>query len=209
MSDVLLGKLYVVAAPSGCGKTSLVNALVDSFDALKISISYTTRAPRPNEVDDKHYHFVDQATFQSMVDDKAFLEHAEVFGYQYGTSHPWVMKQLKKGIDIVLEIDWQGARQIRQLFPTAVSIFIVPPSRDILFERLKGRGQDAPEVIAGRMAEAESEMQHLHELDYLVVNDDFDQALEDLHHIIRAERLQCDRQRIVLAPLLADLLKNP
>lgn len=208
MSDAVLGRLYVVAAPSGAGKTSLVNELIKRFDTLKISISYTTRPPRPGEVNDENYHFVDKKTFLEMIDNKDFLEHAEVYGYHYGTSHHWVLKQLKKGVDVILEIDWQGARQIRQLFPGTVSIFILPPSREVLLERLKNRKQDSDEVIADRMEDAVSEMSHCHEFDYLIINDDFEIALADLSHIVWAERLRCERQCLAEADLLADLLQN-
>ena len=205
---MLLGRLYVIAAPSGGGKTSLVNELIKRFDHLKISISYTTRPARPGEVNDENYHFVSEKTFEAMVASKDFLEHAEIYGYHYGTSHHWVLKQLQKGVDVILEIDWQGARQIRQLFPSTVSIFIVPPSQDILLQRLKQRKQDSDEAIVERMEEAVSEMAHCHEFDYLIVNDDFNAALEDLTHIVWAERLRCDRQRIAKADLLAELLEN-
>lgn len=208
MKEQVLGTLYVIAAPSGGGKTSLVNALVKRFSHLKISISYTTRPARPGELDGKDYHFIDKETFQTMVANKDFLEHAEVYGHDYGTSHHWVLKQLQKGEDIILEIDWQGARQIRQLFPTTVSIFILPPSRHVLLERLKSRKQDSEVIIAERMKVAVNEMAHCHEFDYLIVNDDFDKALGDIAHIVQAERLRCDWQRVIKADLLADLLEN-
>jgi len=204
----MTGTLYIVAAPSGAGKTSLVNALVDRFDDLKISISYTTRSPRAGDVDGEDYHFVDEAEFQSMVEQKAFLEHAEIYSYHYGTSHPWVLKQLNKGVDVILEIDWQGARQIRQLFPSTVSIFIFPPSLEALHERLLGRKQDAPEIIKERLKVAKGEMTHYHEFDYLVVNDDFNTALEDLTQIVRTQRLRCAYQRHQLSDFLADLLEK-
>ena len=196
----------MITAPSGGGKTSLVNELISCFDNLKISISYTTRSARLGEIDGESYHFVNDKTFQTMVADKDFLEHAEVYGCHYGTSHHWVLKQLKKGVDVILEIDWQGARQIRQLFSSTVSIFILPPSSQVLQERLTHRKQDSAEVIAARMEEAVGEMAHCHEFDYLVVNDKFEVALEDMVHIVRAECLRCDRQRIAYADLLADLL---
>jgi len=202
------GVLFVVAAPSGGGKTSLVNALVARFDHLKISISYTTRPSRPGDVDGEDYRFVDEAEFQKMVGEKAFLEHAEIYGHHYGTSHRWVLKQLEKGVDVILEIDWQGARQIRQLFPSTVSIFILPPSREVLRERLQHRKQDDSEAIEERLVSAVGEMAHYHEFDYLIVNDDFDTALADLSHIVQAQRLQCGRQRQKLSVLLADLLEK-
>lgn len=208
MEQTFIGRLFVVASPSGGGKTSLVNALIQKFSHLKISISYTTRQSRPGEVDGKDYHFIDEETFQKMVGNKEFLEHAEVYGCHYGTSHHWVLKQLEKGTDIILEIDWQGARQIRQLFPSTVSIFILPPSRPVLLERLERRRQDSGEVIKKRMEEAVSEMTHCHEFDYLIINDQFEKALEDLGHIVRAERLKCDRQRILKSELLDQLLES-
>lgn len=208
MSDELAGCLYIIAAPSGGGKTSLVNELLRRFDHLKISISYTTRPMRPGEVNGENYHFVSDQTFKTMIDQQDFLEHAEVFGYQYGTSHHWVMKQLKKGHDIILEIDWQGARQIRQLFPMSVSIFIIPPSRETLYHRLQKRNQDDEATIERRMNEAIGEMTHCHEFDYLVVNDDFDVALQDLSHIIHAERLRGERQRVAQSELLSNLLAS-
>ena len=208
MNEVLLGRLYVVAAPSGGGKTSLVNELIQRFHHLKISISYTTRPARPGEINDENYHFVTKETFEVMIANKDFLEHAKVYGHHYGTSHHWVLKQLKKGVDVILEIDWQGARQIRQLFPSTISIFILPPSQDVLLGRLNKRKQDSDAVIAERMTEAVNEMAHCHEFDYLVVNDDFNVALDDLTHIVWAERLRCDRQRLAKADLLAELLEK-
>jgi len=204
--DLAKGNLYIIAAPSGAGKTSLVHQLVTRFDHLKISISYTTRPMRPGEVDGEDYRFVDETEFQKMVEEKAFLEHAEVHNYRYGTSHEWVLRQLEKGVDVILEIDWQGARQIRQLFPSTVLIFILPPSRKALRERLFNRKQDDAGVIEQRLEVGVSEMAHYHEFDYLVVNDDFDTALDDLTHIVRAHRLECHRQRHVVSALLADLL---
>ncbi len=208
MDQSTLGRLYIVAAPSGGGKTSLVKQLVKRFDHLKVSISYTTRSLRPGEVDDESYHFISEDTFQTMILNKDFLEYAKIYGHYYGTSHHWILKQLRKSVDIILEIDWQGARQIAHLFPSAVSIFILPPSRAILLERLRARQQDSDEAIDQRMNEAVNEMRHCHEFDYLVVNDQFDQALEDLTHIVRAQRLVCDRQKLEQADLLADLLEN-
>ncbi len=203
------GDLYIVAAPSGAGKTSLVNAVVDRFDDLKISISYTTRLPRPGDVDGEDYRFVDEAEFQKMIEEKAFLEHAEIYGYRYGTSHRWVLKQLEKGADVLLEIDWQGARQIRQLFSSTVSIFIFPPSLEVLRERHQHRKQDSSEVIEERLKTAVDEMSHYHEFDYLVMNDDFDIALNELTHIVWAQHLRCHRQRQKLATPLARILHTP
>ena len=202
----MTGTLYTVSAPSGAGKTSLVNALVQRCEGLRVSVSHTTRAQRPGEVDGVNYHFVDTARFEAMLGEKAFLEHARVFGNLYGTSRPWVEQQLAGGMDVILEIDWQGALQVKELLPATRGIFILPPSRQTLEERLTGRGQDDPEVIAGRMAQAVEEMSHHVQADYLVVNDVFEDALADLEAIVRAQRLQAPRQRQVLDGLLRDLL---
>lgn len=207
MSDIL-GHFYIVAAPSGAGKTSLVNALVAAQKHLKISISYTTRPQRPGETNDVDYHFVSKEKFAQMVNDKQFLEHATVFGNEYGTSRDWVLKQLEKGNDVILEIDWQGARQIRQLFPTSTTIFIVPPSLAVLEERLKARNQDDTEIIVSRMRQSVEEMSHFYEFDYLVINEVFEEALADLVHIVEAKRLKTSFQEKLRADLLADLLKK-
>ncbi len=183
------GKLYIIAAPSGAGKTSLVKAMVESTPHVKVSISHTTRPIRPGEQDGVNYHFTTPETFKSMLGQGLFLEHAEVFGNYYGTSESWVREQLEKGEDVILEIDWQGAQQIRRLMPDAVSIFILPPSREALHERLVGRGQDPEEVIERRMAQAVNEMSHYNEFEYIVINDEFDLALRDLQTIIRSRRL--------------------
>lgn len=198
------GTLYVIAAPSGCGKTSLVHALVDGEDDIEISVSHTTRPPRPGEKDGVDYNFVDEATFQKMIENKDFLEYAEVFGHHYGTSREWIMQTLEKGIDVILEIDWQGARQIGQLFHHVKPIFILPPSLETLRQRLESRKQDSEDVIEGRMQQAISEMSHYHEFRYLVINDDFDRALDDLLCIVRSERLKRHHQ----APKLKDLLRH-
>ena len=202
------GVLYVVAAPSGCGKTSLVHALVSSEENIQISVSHTTRPPRPGEKTGVEYHFIDDAQFQRMIDDKAFLEYAEVFGHFYGTSRQWIADTLEKGTDVILEIDWQGARQVGQLFHHVKSIFIVPPSLETLRSRLEARQQDSQEVINGRMDKAIEEMSHFKEFTYLVVNDVFEQTLEQLRSIVTAERLKCRYQEDNLAPLLAKLLKK-
>lgn len=204
-----IGNLFVIAAPSGAGKTSLVAALSESLDDFRVSISYTTRAIRPGEVDGCNYFFVDHAQFDAMVAQQAFLEHASVFGNQYGTSRAWVLAELSVGTDVVLEIDWQGARQIKALFPEAVLIFILPPSIETLSQRLKQRKQDQPEIIEKRMCESQSEMQHFAEFDYLIVNDQFDAALLDLQHIVHATRLKTQRQMKNQAILLENLLKKP
>ena len=200
------GNLFVISAPSGTGKTSLVNALEERVDEIKVSISYTTRPPRPSDRDTEDYFFVDDEKFQHMASDCAFLERAEIYGHHYGTAKAWVMSQLHDGFDVLLEIDWQGARQIRKLFPPALSIFIFPPSIGALQERLVKRRQDEQSVIDARLALAKAEMKHYHEFDYLVVNDDFERALADLICIIRAERLQLDVQRRVASELLEELL---
>ena len=202
------GNLIIVAAPSGAGKTSLVNRLVESIDEVKISISYTTRSPRPNDEHGKDYFFVDEAQFSEMVKSDTFLEHAEVFGNHYGTSNQWVLTELAAGQDVILEIDWQGAKQIRQQFPEALAIYILPPSLAVLRERLLARRQDSESTIEARMALAQNEMSHYGEFDYLIVNDDFDLALEQFKHIVLAGRSRVTTMSQTLAPLLADLLKK-
>jgi len=200
------GILYTVSAPSGAGKTSLVTALVDSTADICVSISHTTRSIRPGEVDGLNYHFVSRERFETMLAENAFLEHADVFGNLYGTSQRWVEAALASGQDVILEIDWQGAQQVRRLLPETVGIFILPPSRETLRGRLTGRGQDDPAVIERRLAEAREEMSHYSESHYLVINDHFDTALADLQAIIRAERLRLLRQAGRQAALLKDLL---
>lgn len=200
------GSLFVIAAPSGAGKTSLVQALMAEVPGLAFSVSHTTRAPRPGEVDGRDYHFVDSATFQRMVTEGAFLEHAEVFGRSYGTSRGAVAGRLAAGEDLILEIDWQGAQQVRQAIPECVSVFILPPSREELARRLRGRATDASEVIAHRLALAVEEMRHYAEFDHLVVNDVFDQALAELQAVVRASRCRTPVQAARRGALLADLL---
>ncbi len=200
------GILYTVSAPSGAGKTSLVKALLEQCDTLRVSVSHTTRPQRPGEVDGVNYHFIDRSSFESMLVSGAFLEQAEVFGNLYGTSQQWVEDTLAAGLDVILEIDWQGAEQIRRLMPDSIGIFILPPSLSALVERLNGRGQDDPAVIERRMAQARSEISHYSEADYLVVNDDFDRALADLIAIVRAQPLQLRHQRDTLQGLLQNLL---
>ena len=196
----------MIAAPSGAGKTSLVNAMLEHDPRLALSVSHTTRPPRPGERDGEHYHFVDEPAFLALADGDGFLEHAEVFGHRYGTGRDGVDALLSQGRDVLLEIDWQGARQVRERVPECRSVFIVPPSVAALRERLSHRGQDDPAVIAERMKKAHSELSHWAEFDYLVVNDDFDTALADLLAIVRAERLALPRQRRQHAELLAQLL---
>ena len=200
------GTLYIIAAPSGGGKSSLVAGLLKATPQLEISVSHTTRAMRPGEQDGVDYHFVNQATFDTLHYANTFLEHAEVFGHCYGTSRTWVLQRLQAGVDVILEIDWQGARQIRQSMPDTVSIFILPPSRAVLEQRLRARGQDSDEVIARRMHAAVDEMAHYDEFDYLVLNDNFDTALSDLQSILHAKRLCRPPQTLKLKGLLADLL---
>jgi guanylate kinase len=200
------GNLYIVSAPSGAGKTSLVNALVQRLPELRVSISHTTRACRPGEVDGVNYHFITREQFERMLEADAFLESAEVFGNRYGTSQEWVRQTLATGSDVILEIDWQGASQVRRLMPDAISIFILPPSRAALRQRLNNRGQDPTEVIEQRMAAAISEMSHYAEADYLVVNDDFDTALQELGAILTAGRLQIAKQGQRHAKRLEELL---
>jgi guanylate kinase len=200
------GCLYTVSAPSGAGKTSLVKALVERMPGIRVSVSHTTRAMRPGEVDGVNYHFVDQDRFMAMVNASAFLEHARVFNNFYGTSQQWVEDTLAQGSDVILEIDWQGAEQVRRLVKGTVSIFIAPPSLETLRQRLTGRGQDSADVIASRMQAAVAEMSHYPEADYLIVNDDFEVALLDLQSIVRSARLGLDRQQQLHAGLLSELL---
>jgi guanylate kinase len=201
------GTLFTVSAPSGAGKTSLVNALIRHDRQLRVSVSHTTRPRRPGETDGVDYHFIDAATFQSMLARTEFLEHAQVFGNLYGTSQAWVEQQLRAGIDVILEIDWQGAQQVKRLMPRTQAIFILPPSRATLQQRLTARGQDDSAIIAARMAEAVEEMSHYVEGDYLVVNQEFDTALAELQAIVSCQRLRTSRQQVELAELLQDLLR--
>ena len=188
------GNLFVVCAPSGAGKTSLVAALLKADSAIKLSVSYTTRAPRPGEVDGRDYHFVSLQTFEKMVADGAFLESAFVHGNYYATSHDWIRDQRAAGADILLEIDWQGAAQVRTLMPDAIGIFIMPPSFESLLTRLNTRAQDPPDVIARRLAAARAEISHVSEFKYVIINDKFDEAVRDLISIVRARRLLASSQ---------------
>jgi len=201
------GNLFIVSAPSGAGKTSLVKALAQSVSDIQTSISHTTRPARPGEENAKDYHFVDVETFFSMRDAGDFLEFAEVFGNHYGTSQAWLNQQLDKGIDIILEIDWQGAQQVKRLLPNAISIFILPPSKAALLERLRNRAQDSEEVIARRTQEAIIEMSHCFEADFIVINDQFDAALQDLKSIFSSQRLKIDVQRHKQQQLIKELLE--
>ena len=200
--------LFVVASPSGGGKTSLVNALLQQDDHVALSVSHTTRAPRPGEKEGVHYYFVDNAAFKALAQQGAFLEHARVFGSRYGTGRAAVDHQLAAGFDVLLDIDWQGARQVRKSFPAVRTIFILPPSLDVLRHRLVNRGQDSDEVIARRMQAARDEISHASEFDYLVVNDDFQLALADLHAIIRNGQPKRSAQISKCREILAELLEN-
>lgn len=202
---MIVGHLYVVAAPSGAGKTTLVKALVESLANITVSISHTTRPKRPNEIPEVNYHFIDKATFEQMVEHDDFLEHATIFGNYYGTSKSWVEKTLAKGIDVILEIDWQGHQQIKSLFPKSSSIFILPPSLEALQERLCTRNQDKPEVIQQRLADAKETVSHIKEFDYVVVNDSFDHAIEELKHIVLATRLERSHQLALHSELVKKL----
>ncbi len=198
--------LFVVAAPSGGGKSSLISALIKMDQRVRLSVSCTTRPPRPGEQEGVHYHFVNDATFRDLVARDSFLEHAQVFDHSYGTSREEVERQLAAGYDVILDIDWQGARQIRASFPSCCTIFIIPPSLDVLRQRLSSRGQDSESVIQRRMKDAASEISHWNEFDFLIINDKFDDALSDLHSVVRHGRLNrplnIHKNREILAELL-------
>jgi len=202
------GSLYIIAAASGTGKTSLVSALLESVDNLQVSISHTTRKPRPGEEHGKHYFFIQEAEFVELVNQQAFLEHANVFGNYYGTLTQTVRNKLSEGIDIILEIDWQGARQVHKVFPRATGIFILPPSLNSLRERLCNRAQDDQAVIERRMQSAIKEMSHYMEFNYIVINDDFDRALTEMRHIILANRNSLSRQIAKHADLIKTLISD-
>lgn len=203
---MITGKLYIISAPSGAGKTSLVKQLRQETDKLVVSVSHTTRGMRSGEVHGSDYFFVTIDEFKAMIERQAFLEHAQVFDNFYGTAQKTVEDNLAQGLDVILEIDWQGAQQVRQMLPDSVSIFILPPSIEILKQRLQNRGQDDEETIARRMRDAVTEMSHYPEFDYLIVNDDFELALSQLKSIVTANRLLQSTQQRLLAPLLQNLL---
>ncbi|MDR5609746.1 MULTISPECIES: guanylate kinase [unclassified Arsenophonus] len=207
---MIQGTLYIVSAPSGAGKSSLIQALLKTqplYDT-QVSISHTTRAIRPGEKNGEHYYFITESKFQQMIKHNDFLEYACVFGNYYGTSRAVIEEIINSGVDVFLDIDWQGAQQIRQKMPSARTIFILPPSKNELLRRLRGRGQDSEETINQRMAQAVAEIKHYNEYDYIIVNDDFNTALGDLQSIIRSERLRLERQiqrhNTLINKLLAD-----
>ncbi len=203
------GNLFIVAAPSGAGKSSLISALLKDQPAdMQVSVSSTTRAPRPGEQDGVHYHFISIDAFKAQIEAQQFFEYAEVFGNFYGTSRLTIEQTLKNGIDVFLDIDWQGARQVKQLLPDAVGIFILPPSKVELERRLNSRGQDSQEIIADRMAQAVSEMSHYDEFDYLIINAQFDEALAELQAIVKAQRNRLARQAQAHNGMLAELLSQ-
>lgn len=207
MENRYLGNLFIVAAPSGGGKTSLVKKLIETMPDIVVSISHTTRDKRAGEVDGEHYFFVDNPKFQQMINAGDFIEHATVFNYYYGTSKSQIEARLKAGIDVVLDIDWQGAQQIKEIFPNAVSIFVIPPSLEVLQERLQNRKRDDESIIKHRMQQAQHELSHYMEFDYLIVNDTFEKAAQELISIVQAQRLtigrQVGQQRKLLSFLLA------
>ncbi|MEC7582061.1 MAG: guanylate kinase [Pseudomonadota bacterium] len=202
------GELFIVSAPSGAGKTSLVDALIRENDSLCVSVSHTTRSKRPKEQDGINYHFIEKARFQSMLAAGDFLESAVVYGHHYGTSKKWVTEQLEEGLTVILEIDWQGAAQIRAQFPQSCYIFIVPPSLEALTDRLRKRAQDNDAIIARRMEEARAVMKRVTDADFLVVNDDFTTALDEMRAIIQAWSLRVETQEARLRPLLASLTEG-
>jgi len=200
------GTLYIISAPSGAGKTSLLRELLSTSNEVVVSVSHTTRAKRDGEVDGVHYHFIDTDSFVAMAENGEFLEHAKVFDNYYGTSQKHVEELLQSGKDVILEIDWQGAAQVRKLIPDNLSIFILPPSKKELRSRLSNRGTDSEEIIDRRMRDAESEMSHYGEFDYLIVNDDFNIALDEMSAILISNRISTSKQVQRIKPLLQDLL---
>jgi guanylate kinase len=204
----LPGNLFIIAAPSGAGKSSLVSALLQRDSQVRLSISHTTRSPRSGEASAHEYHFVERETFEAMIVAGDFLEHANVYGNLYGTSKSWIAETLTSGLDVILEIDWQGAQQVRRLFADCLGIYILPPSLEVLDQRLRARGQDNSEVIATRLAAAREDMGHLSEFDYVIINNDFQEALADLCAIFRAARLTREKQQARHAVLIHKLLKK-
>jgi guanylate kinase len=188
------GALFIISSPSGGGKTSLVRALLEAEPEVRLSVSYTTRAARPGEVDGRDYHFVTPPVFERMLEAGEFLESAVIYGNRYGTSQKWIERERAEGHDVLLEIDWQGAQQVRRLMRQVVSIFILPPSPEVLESRLRGRGEDSEEVVTRRLAAARDEIAHVSEYEYVIINEDFNRAAQDLRSIIRAERLKLARQ---------------
>ena len=211
----LLGNLFILSAPSGAGKSSLIKALLEKHRLnvtqpttdMKVSVSHTTREPRPGEVDGEHYHFVSRSSFEKLIGEGAFFEYAEVFGNYYGTSRLTIEDTLSKGIDVFLDIDWQGARQVKQQLPEATGIFILPPSIDVLRSRLDSRGQDSERVIAGRMQKAKDEMRHYDEFDYVLVNDDFESTLSAFESIVFAHRQRLNDQKLRNHSLIDALIR--
>lgn len=208
-----LGNLFILAAPSGAGKSSLIKALLEKHlstdahnNAMQVSVSHTTRISRPGEIDGIDYHFVDRAEFESLIEQGAFFEHAEVFGNYYGTSKIVIEQTLRQGVDVFLDIDWQGARQVKAQIPDTATIFVAPPSKEELKRRLTERGQDTPEIIEQRMAKAVSEISHYHEFDFIVVNDNFTAALTELDSIVTTRRLRKEKQIIRHQQLFDNLL---
>ncbi|QLG86844.1 guanylate kinase [Chitinibacter bivalviorum] len=199
------GNLFVVTAPSGAGKTTLVAALLAADANVQLSISYTTRAPRAGEVDGKDYHFVEREQFERMISAGELLEHAEVYGNYYGTSQVWINEAINTGRDILLEIDWQGAQQVRRLFPEAIGLFVLPPSLETLESRLRNRGKDSDEVINKRMAVAREECSHVDEFDFVIVNEHIDDAVRDIVSVVRAQRLTLVRQSARHTALISSL----
>lgn len=206
MTKTFTGTLFIFSAPSGAGKTSLVKSLLTSTGYIGVSVSHTTRTPRPGEENAKDYNFVSREQFQELINAGAFLEHAQVFDHFYGTSQAWVESELEAGRDVILEIDWQGAEQVRKQMTDAVSVFIAPPSIEALQQRLQDRGQDSDDIIARRMRDAKSEMSHYGEYDYLIINDDFNNTVDELRAIIIARRHRLEAQRIRHADTLKNLL---
>ncbi len=202
---MIIGDLFVISAPSGAGKTSLVREVLQRDNQVRLSISYTTRAPRPGETDGQDYHFVSREHFQKMLDSGDFVESANVYDHSYGTSRLWLERAMSEGNDLILEIDWQGAAQVRRVFPNACAIFILPPSLETLKQRLVSRGQDSAEVIVRRLAVAREDISHVSEFDYVIINNDFDVAVDDLLAVFRVRRLKLSQQAARHAHLIQEL----